>query len=175
MRSAVRTRPTLSTVSTQGCGIPSDSSSATSVGMPRRVRVVGTPRTWLRTLIAVFRVRIRCGRRPVSGCSYHQTSPRAMSTKDQPLVPPHRGGATSPRAPGQFGVRDLPSHRVGLVVRAGSPQRSLDQPNRPQSPRAARQSPCELAPTSTPLAWPLLDRAFGQGRQLVEPSSACAP
>ena len=68
-------------------GMPSPRPRATSVGISRIVRVAGTASTWLSTGIASSRVRIRNGRRPARGCSYHQTSPRFTTARGPPRAP----------------------------------------------------------------------------------------
>jgi threonine/homoserine/homoserine lactone efflux protein len=67
----------LSSVSAQRAGMPSARVRCTSVGMSRIVRVAGATRTVFSTGIAARRVRTHAGRRPASGCSSHQTSPRS--------------------------------------------------------------------------------------------------
>ena len=66
----------LSRLRAQARGIPSSGLNRTSVGMRRTVVVAGTANTECRTGIAGARVRMRCGRRPASGSSTHQISPR---------------------------------------------------------------------------------------------------
>src|SRR5680860_225583 len=50
--------------------------SASSVGMPRMVLVTGATSTLFNTGIAASRVMTKSGRRPASGTSAHQISPR---------------------------------------------------------------------------------------------------
>lgn len=61
--------PRLSSVTTHGLGMPSSSSSDTSVGRPRARVVIPATATRLRTGMAASRVSTTTGRRPHSGCS----------------------------------------------------------------------------------------------------------
>lgn len=123
----VLTRLVLSTAKTEACGISSASSTATSEGMPRRLRVAGTANTWCSTSHASLRVTTRYGRRPASGCSYHHTSPRATTeaAPQRPLRHPDAEASLSSRH--QPTDRGRPIHLAGSAGFAGSPQRSGDR------------------------------------------------
>jgi hypothetical protein len=110
VHSATRMGVTLSRLRAHSAGIPSEVSSATSVGIPRTTRVAGTASTWLRTGRASSRVRIRNGRRPARGCSYHHTSPRPTKVRGQRRVPPRPAGEAGHR-------RRCRSPRIGHPIR----------------------------------------------------------
>jgi hypothetical protein len=76
IRCAFRTTRRLSKLAAHSIGIPSSGPNLSSVGIMRTVRVIGAASTDLRTGIAASRVMTRNGRRPTSGSSPNQTSPR---------------------------------------------------------------------------------------------------
>jgi hypothetical protein len=122
----------LSKVAAHSTGMPSSGPSMSSVGISLTVRVIGAARRDLRTGIAASRVITRKGRRPTSGSSPHQTSPR-------------RGVVTTVLLRSLREVtrgRQLP--RPGGVAFAGSPRRSTDLSH--AAARSGRSPQCPLAP-----------------------------
>ena len=127
-------------------GIPSAGPISTSVARPRTVPVAGTAITLKTRSTASSRVRIRTGRRLLSGGSCRQTSPRLTSCGAAPRrsrpSPPRPSDAASPQKRG----------RCKHPANARPPQPHETGRNRAKRPTPIRRAFATLRPCSPAFA-----------------------
>jgi hypothetical protein len=153
-RCAFGTTRRLSKLAAHSVGMPSSGPNLSSVGIMRTVRVIGAASTALRTGIAASRVMTRNGRRPTSGSSPHQTSPRrgVVTTALLRSLGESTQGRRLPR-PASVAFVCSPRRSTGPLRAVALSTRSLPRPLGPPPRDSRRGQLARVRPTFQADPW----------------------